>query len=347
MALWLIRGGSHGEFEEKFFEEKKIYLTWDNLKDRDFRGAKDYNAIKEIVRGLLPDGPERRIGNFSGQAWAFVLSMKAGDLVVTPRKRKSVVAVGAITSSYKYDADAPHLFQHFHEVKWLNTAVPRTVFGQDLLYSFGAFITICNISRYNAEQRVMAIVKSGWKPEAIPSATIPSKGTTEEVPPEEIRDLEQLARDQIAKLIDQKFKGHRMSALVEAILKAQGYTTYNSPVGHDKGVDILAAAGQLGFGNPRICVQVKSGDDAVDLPTLNQLIGTMQTVGANQGLLVSWGGFKSSVEKERARHFFKVRLWDQDILIDQLLEVHDKLDEDLKAELPLKCIWTVAAQVEE
>ena len=94
-------------------------------------------------------------------------------------------------------------------------------------------------------------------------------------------------------------------------------------------------------------MQVKSGDDAVDLPTLNQLIGTMQTVGANQGLLVSWGGFKSSVEKERARHFFKVRLWDQDILIDQLLEVHDKLDEDLKAELPLKRIWTVAAQEEE
>jgi restriction system protein len=95
MALWLIRGGSHGEFEEKYFEEKKIYFTCDHLKDRDFRGAKDYNAIKEIVRGLLPDGPERRIGNFSGQAWAFVLSMKAGDLVVAPRKQKSVVAVGA------------------------------------------------------------------------------------------------------------------------------------------------------------------------------------------------------------------------------------------------------------
>jgi restriction system protein len=68
MALWLIRGGSRGEFEEKFFEDKKIYLTWDNLKDRDFQGAKDYNAIKEIVRGLLPEDPERRIGNFSGQA---------------------------------------------------------------------------------------------------------------------------------------------------------------------------------------------------------------------------------------------------------------------------------------
>ena len=31
MALWLVRGGKHGEFEEKFFEDKKIYLTWDHL----------------------------------------------------------------------------------------------------------------------------------------------------------------------------------------------------------------------------------------------------------------------------------------------------------------------------
>lgn len=347
MALWLVRGGKHGEFEEKFFEDNKIYLTWDDLGDRDLRSAKDYNAIKEIVRGLLPGGPERRIGNFAGQAWAFVVSMKPGDHVVTPRKQKSFISVGEITSPYKYDPSAPKNFQHSHDVKWLNTAVPRTVFGQDILYSFGAYITICNVARNNAEHRVLSIIKSGWKPEAIPTATIPSKVTTEEVPQQEIRDLEQLARDQIAKLIDQKFKGHRMAALVEAILKAQGYTTYNSPAGPDKGVDILAAAGQLGFGNPRICVQVKSGDDAVDHPTLNQLIGTMQNVNADQGLLVSWGGFKSSVDKERARHFFKVRLWDQDILIDQLLEYHDKLDEDLKAELPLKRIWTVAAQEEE
>ena len=45
--------------------------------------------------------------------------------------------------------------------------------------------------------------------------------------------------------------------------------------------------------------------------------------------------------------FFRVRLWDQNDLIDQLLEHFDKLGEDLRAELPLKRVWTVASPDEE
>jgi restriction system protein len=92
---------------------------------------------------------------------------------------------------------------------------------------------------------------------------------------------------------------------------------------------------------------VKSQESPVDSPTFNQLIGTMQNVQADQGLLVSWGGFKSSVDKEVATQFFRLRLWDQDALIDQILEHYEKLDEDLRAELPLKRVWTVAAQEDE
>lgn len=57
--------------------------------------------------------------------------------------------------------------------------------------------------------------------------------------------------------------------------------------------------------------------------------------------------FKSSVEKETAQHFFRVRLWNQADLISQILEHYDRLDEEIRAELPLKRIWTVAAQEEE
>lgn len=31
MAVWLFRAGSHGEFEQKFLQENRIYLTWDYL----------------------------------------------------------------------------------------------------------------------------------------------------------------------------------------------------------------------------------------------------------------------------------------------------------------------------
>jgi hypothetical protein len=46
-------------------------------------------------------------------------------------------------------------------------------------------------------------------------------------------------------------------------------------------------------------------------------------------------------------NFFTVRLWTQKELLEQLFAHYDHLDEDLKAELPLKRIWTVAAQEEE
>lgn len=31
MAIWLIRAGSHGEYEQKFIQENRGYMTWDDL----------------------------------------------------------------------------------------------------------------------------------------------------------------------------------------------------------------------------------------------------------------------------------------------------------------------------
>ena len=120
-------------------------------------------------------------------------------------------------------------------MKWLNQDIPRSNFDQDLLYSFGAFATVCEIRRNNAEQRVRAMAKTGWT--SVPISAALKRTKVDAVGPEEGGadiDLERLARDQIAKHIVAKFKGHGMARLVEAILKSQGYTTYLSPEGPDK-----------------------------------------------------------------------------------------------------------------
>ena len=31
MSIWLFRAGSNGEYESKFLEDKRIYLTWNGL----------------------------------------------------------------------------------------------------------------------------------------------------------------------------------------------------------------------------------------------------------------------------------------------------------------------------
>jgi restriction system protein len=342
MSLWLFRAGRHGEFEKKFLDDRRVYITWEGLKS-DLSKLKDKEGLLEILKRTYPDSKVKKLQNNASQIWPAVTKMKPGDWVVLPSKMKPALHFGELTGTYKYDVNAQDPFYHYLDLNWFATDIPRSNFDQDLLYSFGAFMTICRIERNEAEVRVRTMANAGWKSTRPKS---PHKVQDHEQL-EDFVDLERLGRDEIAKLIIHKFKGHDLARLVDDILRAQGYTTYVSPPGPDKGVDILAAPGPLGFGNPRICVQVKSGDTPVDSPTLNQLIGAMQTVQADQGLLVSWGGFKSSIDREIPAQFFRVRLWDQDTLISELLTHYEDLGEDLRTDIPLKRIWTVSTTEEE
>ncbi len=343
MALWLVRAGRHGENEKKFLEEGRIYLTWNQL-SHDLSEVADRGALRAILEEVYSEAPAGRITNNSGQIWGFSHGIKPGDWVVLPSKQKPAIHIAEVTGTYTFDGGAEDPFFHHIDVKWIAQDIPRSNFDQDLLYSFGAFMTVCQIKRNDAEKRVRAMAENGWKPPrgrlATISTTLPDELESDE--DEGATDLVQAAKDQIAKLIIARFQGHGMARLVDAVLRAQGYTTYLSPEGPDKGIDILAAPAPMGFGEPRVCVQVKSGDSALDRPTLDQLIGVMQNVQASHGLLVSWGGFKSSVDKEEATQFFRVRLWDQADIIDQVLSHYDQLDEEIRAELPLKRIWAVA-----
>lgn len=343
MSLWMVRAGKHGEFENRFFTEGRIYLTWENLPD-DQHDLKDKAALRKRMVERSPNASTAKISNHTGQIAAFLFEMKPDDLVVVPRKSKPAMAVGRIIGPYMYDDRAEPLLWHHRPVQWIDIDVPRSSFDQDLLFSFGAIMTICQVKRNDAEKRVRTMVAAGFSAPKAGGAAIATEAPDED---SAAKDFERLAIDQIASTIGRRFVGHKMADLVEAILKAQGYTTYKSPPGPDKGVDILAAPGPLGFGRPRICVQVKSQTSPVDSPTLNQLIGTMQNVQAEQGLLVAWGGFKSSVDKEKATQFFRVRLWDADTLISELLKNYDALDEDLKAEIPLKRVWVPALADDE
>lgn len=97
----------------------------------------------------------------------------------------------------------------------------------------------------------------------------------------------------------------------------------------------------MGFENPRLCVQVKSGDAPVDVTTLRELQGVMDNYGADQGLIVSWGGFKRTVCREARQLFFKVRLWDQSDLVRNIQKHYEYLPNQLQLKLPMKRIWVL------
>jgi restriction system protein len=45
------------------------------------------------------------------------------------------------------------------------------------------------------------------------------------------------------------------------------------------------------------------------------------------------------VKTDARKDFFRIRLWDQGDLVDAILQNYERLDDEIKAELPLKRIW--------
>jgi restriction system protein len=341
MALWMVRAGKHGAQEVVAIEKSIVTIGWNDIDDLTRIAKRD--DLSALVGRVYPEATPNAAANYVGQIWAFRSKIQKGDWVVLPLKNRAAIAVGEIRSDYEYRTDLGDAIHHTRKVKWLKTDLPRTVFDQDLLYSFGAFMTVCKIKRNDAEARVHAIVEGKPIPVAAsPGAQDESEATDSR--PIEVLDIESAAGDQIQQMISRKYKGHRLADLVDAVLKAQGYVTKISPPGADGGVDILAGSGPLGFDQPRICVQVKSQDSPIDVGEFRELRGVMEANHAEHGVLVSWGGFKHSVLREAASAYFKIRLWDQGEFLRQLLGHYDRISDALKAELPLKRIWALSLE---
>lgn len=342
MAVWLVRAGSSGEYEDKFIRERRVYVTWDLL-DVDLGGFMQREQVLAALAERYPDAKPKSLVNWSSQIWPFAQRMQAGDLVIMPLKTQPVVYIGELVGGYQFESEGPEPFYHWRGVRWIGEAIPRSNFSQDLLYSFGAFMTICRIQRNNAEARIRSMSGNHWQPETLQQLVMDVTTASDEVAVEEAEtDLERTGKDHIVRLIERRFKGHRLTTLVAAILRAQGFSVWQSPEGADGGVDILASNGVMGFGEQAICVEVKSGTGLVDRPTVDKLLGAMRKFNANQGLFVAWGGYRGNVQKELASSFFCLRLWNQNDLLDQLFSYYDRLDESIKSELPLKRIWTAA-----
>lgn len=340
--LWLVRLGRNGEAERPAQEQS--LLTIDFAIREDISSRKDRETILNVLSSVHSDAKTATLRNYAAQINQFVNVARTGDLVVSPMKSNSTIWVGRISGDYRPGPRG----EITRPVEWLKTDLPRDTFKQDLLYSFGAIMTVCEVSRNNALTRVEQVISQGRDPgdgvTAITGSTTSASSLapvyTAEASDQPI-DLEQIARDQIERRVASVFTGHDFTRLVAAVLNAQGYRTRVTPPGADNGVDIVAGSGPLGLESPRLVVQVKSGSIVLDQPGLQALIGNVQDTHADYGLIVSWGGFTTPVRRRLNELYFRVRLWGREELMDNLLDVYDRLPEDIRAELPLRRVWSL------
>lgn len=343
--LWIVRAGQHGERELAAIEQQRLlpgFLSVGNLSRMSGR-----DAIMQCLAEAMPNEGRNRIRNFAAQLNQFVNMIQKGDLAVMPRKLTDGVAIGTVTGDYQFDAEDP--YKHSRTVIWQQESIPRDIFKQDLRHSFGAFMTICEVKRNSALERVQAVLETGIDPGILlgKQGVMSSPTVTEGVDAEDFAtDIEDIASQQIMSLIKSEFAGHALANLVAEILQVEGYTTRVSDPGPDGGVDILAAGGTLGLGEERICVQVKSGDGVANQEVVMQLLGSVGNTQAQTGLLVSIGGVNAAAQKVLEKNFFKLRLWQMRDLLKALLRTYSALSDETRARLPLRQIWAPASSGE-
>ncbi|MFI4914889.1 MAG: restriction endonuclease [Phycisphaerales bacterium JB060] len=338
MAVWLVRAGSGGEREDLALENDLVVVGWNEVPDLAAFTSRD--EIMQVFERAYPDEKVKTLQNWVGQMYAFRSRIAIGDIVVLPLKGQPLYAFGKVTGDYVYRKDLPEDARHTRAVDWINTELPKSSLGTDLQYSLGAFMTVCQIQRNNAEERIRGVL-AGKKDEEV-SPPIEADGPTDAdgVP----TSIETLSATQIRIHISKVFGPKKFERLVEEVLKAQGYSTERTTEGADGGVDIVAGRGPMGFDEPRLAVQVKSGEGPEDIRTVRELQGVLRNFNAQRGLLVSWGGYKRSVMALKRQLFFEIRLWTGDDLIEAVLETYDRLPDDIKADLPLKRIWTLVQE---
>jgi restriction system protein len=328
-----VRAGRHGENENFAIDNDCVVIGWDDVPD--LSPVLNRSAMLELIKRTYPNEGDGTVKNWETQLWAFAKRIQVGDIVGLPRKQTSTVAFGRVTGSYQHSDSAPSGAVHQIPVHWITTDLSRQKIDQDLLYSLGSAMTVFQVSRNDAENRLRRLLDAGSK--GLLVATPQEVERDEEFA--ETVDIERIAQDEILQRVGARFRGHELERLVEAVLQAQGFATERAPEGADGGVDIVGGKGPLGLEPPRICVQVKSSDEPADVGVLRELQGVLASFGAELGLIISWGGFNRSAEREARRHFFKIKLWDAGDLLEAVLGNYDRLPEDIKKDLPLKRVW--------
>lgn len=251
--LWMVRLGKFGEKESHAIEAGELVTGWIV---GDLSGAANREEMMAALQAAYPDEKPGTLQNWAAQLNQFKNVAVEGDLVVTPLKTTGQLAIGRLKGGYSH-TEGKHPTR---KVEWIKVDLPRGAVKQDLLYSLGASQTVCEISRNEAPQRLLAAANTGVDPGHAgltrTAPVSPVEGTDEEALDDEL-NLATLARDQIEKRITTHFAGHAFTQLIAAILRAQGYQTGVSPPGPDRGIDIVAGQGALGMSGPKLVVQVK------------------------------------------------------------------------------------------
>jgi len=190
MALWVVRCGD-GANEQEPITKSIVGIGWSALQD--LKQLPEREQIQDLYTKTFTTESIAQIRTNVAQIYSFRTRIQVGDYVALPLKKSASIAFGKVTSDYSYVKDAYNFLIHQRKVEWIRE-IPRNQIDQDLLFSFGAFLTVFQVKRNDAVSRIEMMLSGKTKPASSYESSIDNE---DDNIVEENFDVEQFSRDQI------------------------------------------------------------------------------------------------------------------------------------------------------
>lgn len=327
-SMWMVRGEA-GTLYDEFREKSVAAIGWWQLAAIAAPGV-SRQQLAELYRKTEPTLKPGSVIAGASQVWRFVNEVAIGDHVITYSPANRTYLIGTVTGQARHAPEWRDFGMALaRDVQGNRSEVQRDSLSFATRNSLGSTLTVFKIPPSAAKELLREPGAAAPKP--TPPESLESFESEQTAASIELQSRERI-KDMVAAL-----DHHEMEQLVAGILRAMGYKTQVSPVGADRGKDIIASPDGFGFENPRIVVEVKHRGGAMGSQQLRSFIGGRHK--DDRGLYVSTGGFTKDALYEADRSQVPVTLWTLDSLVRTLVDNYEKTDAETKRMVPLKRLY--------
>lgn len=320
--MWMVRAEGGTLFQA--FSAGVVAVGWEKVTD--LSEARSRDRVREFYEAAYPEDSPGKAANAIGVLHKFRSTLEVGHRVLTYSPDDRQYLVGDITSDYRYSsAEVGAHWSHVRDVTWLGR-VRRDDLSQSTRNTLGSTLTLFSVNE-DASAELLEALAASAKPEEVAAARKKEEQST--FREDESAKSHELVKDAIIAL-----GARETEELVSALLRAMGYRSRVTPIGPDRGVDVLASPDGLGLQEPRIKAEVKHRPNtAIGAPEIRSFLGGLRP--GDRGLYVSIGGFTKEARYEAERSTVPVTLVTLDDLALLVVTHYEEFDVEGRVILPL------------
>ena len=163
--VWVLRAGKDGVREKRALQENLglpgLYYN------EEVENAETLDEIKKAMRAAYPEWKRGQINTQAGQLYRFRTKLQVGDIVLMPSNHvHGAVYHGTVTGPVTIDRSEPDVEAHLRvPIEWSKEPFQRDELGIDLRRSITSLLTLSQVKRNNAHERILSVIDGSGDPD--------------------------------------------------------------------------------------------------------------------------------------------------------------------------------------